>query len=214
MNASLILFLLAAVTAVLAILAEERRAGRHPAFYRLKPLTTLLILAGALVAPVQDEVYRNYIAAGLACSLLGDIALMFEGDRAFMAGLGSFLIAHLIFIVAFLWGTDLSMPPPWTLFPIVLALSFFIWLLPQTGRLVVPVMVYGVCLLLMALFAATRAELRGGGSAWIACVSAFTFILSDASLAVRQFRGPYPRAQTLILSTYWAAIGGLAISVA
>ncbi|MGQ0619289.1 MAG: lysoplasmalogenase [Panacagrimonas sp.] len=179
----------------------------------LKPLTTLLILAAALAASAQDEVYRNYIVAGLACSLLGDIALMFEGDRAFMSGLGSFLVAHLLFIVAFFWGTGLSMPPVWTLLPSAVALAFFVWLLPQTGPLFVPVMVYGTCLLVMAVLAATRAELRGEASAWIACASAFTFILSDSSLALCQFRGPYPRAQALILSTYWLAIGGLALSV-
>ena len=201
------------MTAVLAILAEERRAGRHRAFYLLKPLTTLLILGGALAVPAEQESYRNYIVAGLACSLLGDIALMFEGDPAFMTGLGSFLIAHLLFIAAFLQGTGLQVPPLWTLLPAAAALAFFIWLLPQTGPLMVPVTVYGLCLLIMALVAAARAELSGEHSAWIACASAFMFILSDSSLAVRQFRGPYPRAQALILSTYWTSIGGIALSV-
>ena len=100
------LFLCAAgVSALVAIWAEERRAGRHPAFYLLKPLTTLLILGAAATAPGADEAYRNWICAALLLSTAGDIALTREGDRAFMAGLGSFLVAHGLFVWAFLLAT-------------------------------------------------------------------------------------------------------------
>lgn len=117
------LFGAAAVSALLAIAAdwEERR---HPAFYLLKPLTTALILGAALsLAPASGAGYRLIVIAALALSLLGDICLMFEGDGWFTAGLGSFLLAHVGFIVAFLKGVTLALPPAWTLLPLLYGLD-------------------------------------------------------------------------------------------
>ena len=48
--------------------------------------------------------------------------------------------------------------------------------------------------------------MRQDASGWLAAAGALLFMVSDSVLAVRQFRGPYPRAQALILSTYWLAI--------
>lgn len=204
---------LAAVCAVLAILCEERAAGRHPAFFLLKPGTTLLFLAAAWTAPDADATYRNWICAGLLLSTCGDAALMYSGERAFMAGLGSFLVAHLLFIVGFAADTPLMLPPAWTLAVLVPALLFFGWLLPRTGPLWPAVTVYGAVLAAMALVAATRATVVPHMGALLASIGSVVFLLSDASLAVCQFQGAYRRAQTLILSTYWIAVAGIAASV-
>ena len=101
----------AALGAVLAIAAdwEERR---HRAFYLLKPLTTALILGAALSLPgFSGTGYQRLVAAALLLSMLGDICLMFPGNAWFAAGLGSFLIAHVGFICAFLKGIPLGLPP-------------------------------------------------------------------------------------------------------
>src|SRR5271156_3085314 len=90
----------AAVSALLAIAAEGEQR-RHPAFYLLKPLTTVLILAAALnLTPLSGAAYRQTVVIALALSLAGDICLMFEGEAWFAAGLGSFLLAHIGFILA------------------------------------------------------------------------------------------------------------------
>src|SRR5579859_4545448 len=107
------LFGAAALCAVLAIAAdwEERR---HRAFYLLKPLTTALILGAALsLEPASGADYRCYVAVALALSLIGDVCLMFEGDLWFAGGLSSFLLAHVGFILAFLKGVAMAMPPAW-----------------------------------------------------------------------------------------------------
>lgn len=209
-----VFLMLAALSALAAIACEERLAGRHPAFYLLKPLTTLLILGAAWLAPDADPAYRAWICAGLVLSMLGDIALMFEGNAAFIAGLGSFLLAHGLFILALLSGVSPHWPPWWSVVPAAAGLIFFAWLLPRTGPLLLPVCVYGLTLLIMALVAATRAELRQDLSGWLASLGAVVFLLSDSCLAVRKFHGPYARAQAAILSSYWLAIGLLAASVA
>lgn len=206
------LWLMAAgLSAVLAIACEER-ATRHAAFYLLKPLTTVLVLAAALSASGADPHYRLWIALALVLSLCGDIALTRSGQLAFMVGLGSFLLAHSLFVWAF-WSPNLGLPPAWSLLPVVAGLAFFVWLLPQTGALRIPVTVYGLALLAMSLVAASRADLRADASGALAAAGAVIFLVSDSALAVNQFRGQYRRAQLLILSTYWLAVGLLAASV-
>ena len=207
------LFGAAAVSALLAIAAdwEERR---HPAFYLLKPLTTALILGAALsLAPASGAAYRLTVVAALALSLLGDICLMFEGDAWFTAGLGSFLLAHVGFIVAFLKGVTLALPPAWTLLPLLYGLGLCAWLLPRAGSLRIPVALYCLVLLGMTLAAALRLQALGGRPALLAVSGALLFVVSDSSLALRKFAGPYRGAQALILSTYWVSIGLIAGSV-
>ena len=203
----------AALSALLAILSEERAAGRHPAFYLLKPLTTLLVLGAAATATDADPAYRGWICAALLLSMCGDVALMFSGDAAFVTGLGSFLVAHGLFVWAFWINGGQAMPPMWSAIPIVAAAAFFVWLLPRTGPLRIPVIVYAAALVGMTLAAAARSEVRDDVSGALAAAGALLFLFSDSALAVRQFNGSYPRAQALILSTYWLAIAGVAASV-
>jgi len=207
------LFAAAAVSALLAIAAEwgERR---HPAFYLLKPLTTALILAATLsLAPASGAGYRQCVVVALALSLLGDICLMFEGDGWFAGGLGSFLLAHMGFIVAFLKGVSLAWPPAWTLLPLLYGLGLCAWLLPRAGALRIPVALYCLVLLGMTLAATLRLQVLDGQPALLAVAGALLFVVSDSALALRKFAGPYRGAQALILSTYWASIGLIASSV-
>ncbi|MDR3419542.1 MAG: lysoplasmalogenase [Nevskia sp.] len=207
------LFCAAALCGLLAIAAdwEERR---HRAFYLLKPLTTALILAGTLAAtPVADADYRWRVAAALLLSLAGDACLMFEGGRWFAAGLASFLLAHLLFVAAFLKGVAPAVPPAWTLLPVAYGLGLCGWLLPRAGSLRIPVALYCLVLLGMALAAALRLRALGGRGPELALAGALCFVASDSLLALRKFGGPYRGAQALILSSYWLAIGLIAASV-
>ncbi|MGQ0530945.1 MAG: lysoplasmalogenase [Panacagrimonas sp.] len=201
----------AGLSAALAIACEER-ATRHAAFYVLKPLTTVLVLGAALSASAADPHYRLWVALALVFSICGDIALTRSGPLAFVIGLGSFLVAHGLFVWAF-WSPNLHLPPAWSLLPVAAGLGFFIWLLPQTADLRIPVTVYGLALMAMCLVAAARAEWRADVSGMLAAAGAVIFLVSDSALAVNQFRGQYRRAQLLILSTYWLAVSLLAASV-
>ena len=64
-----------------------------------KPLSTVLILlyAGSRCGDVPRR--KPLILAGLVCSLAGDVALLWP--QGFVAGLLAFLVAHLLYIVAF-----------------------------------------------------------------------------------------------------------------
>lgn len=203
----------AALSALLAIACEERASGRHRAFFVLKPLTTLLVLGAAATAPDADPAYRAWVCAALLLSMCGDIALMWPGNVAFVTGLGSFLLAHGLFVWAFLVNGGNTVPPAWAALPVIAGGAFFVRLLPRTGSLRLPVMVYAAALVGMALTAAARSQTRDDVSGALAAAGALLFLFSDSALAVRQFNGPYPRAQALILSTYWLAIAGMAASV-
>lgn len=199
----------ASLSALLAIAAEWNEK-RHRSFYLLKPLTTLLIIGIALCGPSGD--FRTLVTAALLLSLAGDICLMFRGDRWFVAGLSSFLVAHLVFVAAFVAGWPGSSLPLWTAAYGLYGLAFFGWLLPKTGRLMLPVIVYGAVLMAMAVTASARwAALHDLRSLYL-LAGALLFVISDSSLAVRQFNGMYRYAQALILSTYWTSIGLIAYS--
>src|SRR5512147_2406717 len=80
-----------------------RAAYRGPRWqvYLFKPLTTTLLFGlAAALPPAHGSAYRLAILVGLVFSLAGDVFLMLPRDR-FLAGLASFLAAHLAYIAAF-----------------------------------------------------------------------------------------------------------------
>lgn len=201
MNLLLVIGLLTAASGVAAVVAD--RAGRGPAFYLLKPLTTVFIIALAALAPTSD--YRTLLLVGLVLSLAGDVALMFSSNRAFLLGLGSFLLAHLAFVFAFLLRMPAFEPPLWTLLPVLLGLAVFVKLLRGAGPLLPAVAVYGAALLAMVLTAASTGDA-------LLISGALLFLLSDSLLGLRRFVGEFRYAQALILGTYWPAIALMALS--
>jgi uncharacterized membrane protein YhhN len=202
----------AGISGLLALLAE-RREPRHRAFYFLKPLTTIFILGGAATAHPADDAYQQWILLALALSLVGDIALMFEGDRWFLCGLSSFLLAHLAFVVAFLSGLQSPEPPIWSYGVLLWAFAMFSVLWPRAGRLKIPVLAYGLALAVMVLAAAARNAAQADDASLLILCGALLFMASDSLLAWRRFVRPYPGAQALILSTYWIGIGLIACSI-
>lgn len=203
----------AAALSALAAIAADWNERRHPAFYALKPLTTLLILALAAVATAGD--YRLALLAALALSLAGDVFLMFthrpRGTRFFIAGLVSFLLAHLAFVAAFLQGVGEVRLPAWLVLVAIYAVAMLAVMLPRAGALKLPVVAY--CAVLAAMVFAAAARLASGAAgAELALGGALLFLASDSLLAWRRFVGPFRHAQAAILSSYWAAIGLIACS--
>lgn len=200
----------AAILCGLATIAADWNETRPPVFLLLKPLTTILIAGIAWIAPESD--YRALILAGLALSLVGDICLMFKGNAAFIGGLSSFLIAHFVFMWAFVHGLDVTTVPWWTAAFVGYGLAFSFVLLPRAGSLKLPVLLYGAVLMSMAITASIRYTNLGGASGQLALAGALLFVISDSALGARKFLGRYTGAQGLILSTYWTSIGLIAAS--
>ena len=205
------ILIVAALVTALAAIASDWRETHPPLFKLLKPLTTGLIIAFAWQAP--DGEYRTLLLIALACSLLGDIALTSDSDPSFIIGLASFLVAHLLFMLAFLDGVRDFYLPLWSLPILVFGIALFSVLLPRAPKpLRIPVLVYGLVLCAMAVTALLRWEVLAGDTGRYALTGALLFVVSDSALGARRFVGAYPAAQALILSTYWAAIGCIAYS--
>ena len=197
------LTLLAILSASLHIRAEYHGPRYH--VYLFKPFTMVFILLIAVQARQPEaSLYKVAIIAGLVCSLAGDVFLVFPSDR-FVAGLVSFLIAHLFYIAAFTSGTGFGFS--WrSLAPCVIyGISMFSILSPHLGKMQLPVLVYMVVILVMARQAWERWSRTGQSAALLAFLGAVLFLISDSALAVNRFRGGYKSAQALILSTYFAA---------
>lgn len=200
----------------LAAIASDWRGVRRPLFYLAKPLTTVLIVLLAWVMLASAPGYRTWVTAGLLGCLVGDIALMFKGSRAFVLGLSSFLIGHLLLIAAFV--TDLPLSPLFVpqgalaggvLF-VLMVLGYSRWLLPRTGSLKPAVLLYLTVLGTMVLVALLRAGLSESHAATWACAGALLFAVSDAVLAYRKFVAQPWWGQPLTLLSYYLAIGLIA----
>ncbi len=196
-----------------ALAAWSEVAGRRRVHLAAKPLATTLIIAVAAVAaaPVPPA-YKTFILAGLAFSLLGDIALMFP-DRWFTAGLAAFLAAQVLYILAFrpLAGHPVA---PATFLPFILfGLLMFFLLAPRLGPMKFPVFVYIVAITMMAGLAAARYIDRGGMKALLAFAGAVLFLVSDSVLAYDRFARKVPGARLIVLGTYFPAQLLIALSI-
>jgi uncharacterized membrane protein YhhN len=84
------------------------RHGHQAMVYVFKPLTLVLLTATALALDPDDPTVRTWFVVALVMSLAGDIFLMLPGDL-FVPGLGSFLLAHVAYVVGLaVAGLELS----------------------------------------------------------------------------------------------------------
>ena len=207
--------LVACVVAASAVLAI---AGAYwPAMpwlhWIFKPLTTLLIAAMVWRMPSSLPRYRAWLLAGLALSTAGDVFLMLPVD-AFVAGLASFLLAHVAYLLALRQRERLFVVGwPFVLFAVV-AGGVLSQLWPGLpGALRAPVIVYVVVLAAMAAQALAVWWRRRDGAAVCGAWGGACFVLSDALLAWDRFVAPFAAASFAVLATYWLAQWGLARSV-
>ena len=200
----------AAVAAVLTIVADL--AG-SPAVFLAKPLAMVLLLGATLgAAPAPSARYRGLIAAGLLCSLAGDVLLLWP-ESLFVAGLAAFLVAHLCYLTA-LRGDGGARPDLVLLAPLVIvaaAVLTAIW--GGLGSLRLPVVVYVAVIVAMWWTAIARWRTAGSRSAALAAAGATAFVVSDGLLALNRFREPLPLAALLVLGPYYLAQFLLAASV-
>lgn len=199
------------VTALTHLWAEY--TGRHWLIYGAKPATTTFLLLIALYATTPvSPFYHIAISVGLLFSLAGDIFLMLPRDH-FIAGLVSFLLAHLCYIGAF--GTQVKWPfLSWWGLPVVgFAIGIYMVLAPHLGKMQLPVLVYMAVISLMAWLAITLfVQQRAAWALWAAS-GAVLFVISDSALALNRFRQRFWSAQLLVLGTYYLAQWLIALSV-
>lgn len=170
----------------------------------LMPLLALAVVL--LVRPQRAP--APLLLAGIAFSWGGDVLLSFPGDGWFVAGLSSFLLAHVVYIVLFLrMPRARRRPPVWSYIYWVWMIVMLGLLLPHAGALSAPIMLYAAAIGTMAMCASLHDR-------WIALGGAF-FIASDSVLALGRFLPGYEFAahDFVVMSTYLAAQGFIAWGV-
>lgn len=203
--------LLALGSAIVHIRAEYLGPRYH--VYLFKPLTMIfIILIGLLRMRENLSLYAYAIIAGLLCSVAGDVFLMLPSDQ-FVAGLVSFLIAHLFYIMAFSYDTRFR-PFSWSIVPFAIyGIVIFSILSAHLGEMRVPVLAYVVVIMVMGWRAYERWMQTGQAAALLAFIGALLFIVSDSVLGINRFRGHFEIARALNLSTYFAAQWMIASSI-
>jgi uncharacterized membrane protein YhhN len=176
-----------------------------------KPVALIALIAVALALDPADQLVRAWFVIALVCSLAGDVFLLF-GDRRFVPGLVSFLLAHLAYTLGFVAVGSWS----WAGFTVglamvtVLAVAVGVRIVKAARRkdraLGPAVTAYLAVISLM--FCAAMAT----GSTW-AIVGAALFVASDAVLGWRQFVGRAPWMPVTVMVTYHLGQAGLVASL-
>jgi uncharacterized membrane protein YhhN len=202
------------ITVPLLVRASLR--GDQGQVYILKPLSTLLVIAVALLSllvPTAQPAFTLWIALGLVLSLGGDVALMFETNRAFLIGLVLFLLAHVVYSIAFtvpngFHGADLVTGAVL----LVVAVAIYLYLRPGLGSMQGPVILYTliICFMVNRAISAFFGDAFTTTQAWLLSLGAVFFMLSDVVLAVNRFRRPIEK-QRLSLFAYY--LGQLLIAL-
>lgn len=207
--------LLPLVTAVLAIGGEYQ--PKRTLVYIFKPLTTLLIIWMALLAPLDpipdyNWLFKWLVVAGLIFCLGGDVFLMLPA-KYFIVGLVSFLIGHLLYIAAFVSDGGFHLAWAWLIPLAVYGVIYYRILAPGLGKLRGPVIVYILTILTMAWQAWGRWSAMPAVGTLLAAIGAALFVVSDSLLAYDRFRQKFWAARIVVLTTYWVAQWLIAYSV-
>ena len=165
-----------------------------------KPATLVFLIGVAVTLTPVDPTIRTWMVIGLVLSLAGDVFLMLP-ERWFVAGLGSFLLGHIAYIVGLQlaprsWG--------WTAVGLVVVLIA----IATVGRrvvqgvrageqrdMVVPVIAYLVVISTMVVSA------FGTAAPW-AILGASLFYVSDATLAWNRFLDQRRFGPLAVMVTY------------
>lgn len=160
-----------------------------------KPLASIAFIAVGVAAVRKNPSLTELdlaVVVGLALGAIGDVALLSE--HGFLAGLGSFLLGHIAYVVAV--GT-LIPPSEWfhaagaaAFLPIAIGVIVLAWLWPRLGKLRVPVICYVVVIVAMVVGAIALFRVRDIPAApdrSLFAAGAVMFFASDLAVARDKF---------------------------
>ncbi|MDW3195387.1 MAG: lysoplasmalogenase [Cytophagales bacterium] len=172
-----------------------------------------VLLMPLLIAYVYEAAKKNVtllvllLCAALIFSWGGDVALLYEGDTYFLLGMGSFLIAQLIYAYLFKKSIQLKIHWKWWYIAPVLLLTigFLSQVLPKAGAFQIPIAVYALAISVMAIAAIARHGKVGEKSFKLVVAGAIIFVISDCTIAWNKFVMPFELADAFVMLTYTTA---------
>lgn len=173
--------------------------------YALMPLLWLYVISA-----IGFQKNIVWLSLAILFSWLGDIFLMYtmNNEIYFIAGLASFLIAHIFYILCFLQLVNTrikSFKWKFALPLIIYGILLLVYLYSALGDMRLPVIVYAVVITLMGIAALHRLGKTSDYSFAFVFIGALLFIASDSMIAINKFQSPFNSAPFLIMVTYIAA---------
>lgn len=205
----LYLFLIATI-ADLTFLLEGNSSMRF--FSKPLILIGLILYFLQITKPIASTLLTKSILSALIFSWIGDILLMWP--HLFVYGLGSFLMAHICYIIGFklaqksetrIQQVDFVRTFFFNL-PIYLVAAFTFYLInPNLGNMKVPVITYIIVIVSMVATARDRFKKCDSASFWQVFIGAVLFFISDGIIALSKFYQAFPESGVLIMGTYATA---------
>ena len=159
----------------------------------LLPVLILIYISGAKSEKTQ---LAPFFLAGLVLSFFGDLFLLF--NWGFLPGLGSFLLAHLFYIISFKKKKQTHISEFWPVILSLYASILLFFLFPYLKEMKIPVIIYAVVIAAM-MYNALKTHNRN------LIIGALLFLISDTLLSINLFLQPLMILNLLVMITYIAA---------
>ena len=185
--------------------------GRRRVELWSKPLALVALIAVAVTLDPADELVRAWFVVALCCSLAGDVFLLF-GDRYFVPGLVSFLLAHLAYTFGLVavggWSSAAFLVGAVFMAALAVTVGVRIVLAARRRARVLGPAVTAYLVAISVMFCAAMAT----GNTW-AILGAALFVASDSVLGWRQFVAQASWMPVTIMVTYHLGQAGLVASL-
>lgn len=179
----------------------------------VKPLICISLTFYLLRSVSMKSGFNRLVLAALILSFFGDCFLLFAGSSSnfFMLGLVAFLIAHVLYSLAFF--RDFKNDPQASKFyghlmlflMGVFSLSFYTGIRDYLDELRIPAMAYMFVISIMAILAGYRFRRVNLLSFRLIYFGAIFFVISDSTLAYNKFVEPFEFSGVAIMATYMVA---------
>ncbi len=172
------------------------------------PKTTPIFILLLMIIKYLTGNVRLLMGLALLFSALGDILLTFKG--LFLAGLGAFLVAQILYFVLFFSQSRLSQRGVmWLTLILVYTVGVGSYILPNAGELSFVIAVYLLAIAGMVTCAGFRHDSQ---FIWVS-LGAFVFMVSDSLIAVNKFVNPFPHSKEAIMVSYYLAQFMIALGI-
>ncbi len=155
--------------------------------------------------------FHSLIIIALVFSWLGDVTLQLTQFREsyFMIGVGCFLIAQLLYALAFFTTPGkniLVFRKVYLIIPVILYGLGILWLLNDSlGDMRLPVTIYTVVIMTMLLAAINRKKKVNSQSFLLVLAGAIIFVVSDSILAINKFAQAFELGRIASMTSYITA---------
>lgn len=194
---STILYLSFFVSMIIYIAALKLRPYPFSYLVKIIPIICLILIAYFNIPGKKGHL----IMGALLFSAIGDIILALNGTEYFVYGLSSFALAHCLYIWTFAGSpVIIGKRSIFVLLFIIYGITMAYILIPELGRMLIPVLVYLIIIISMGVSAAI-----GSNNNYLVVIGAFIFMVSDSIIALNMFHSKIPFSSFFIMVTYFPA---------